>query len=65
MSDRRSSSEYDEFTKLIDRVLSVPRSVVKQRIEEHRKESENNPHRRGPKRKATNPCASRAGGDRR
>lgn len=43
--------EYDRFTNLVDQVLSVPHSVVKQRIEEHRKAAARNPHRRGPKSK--------------
>jgi hypothetical protein len=41
--------EYDRFTNLVDEVLSVPHSVIKQRIEEHREAVANNPHRRGPK----------------
>ncbi|PYP82355.1 MAG: hypothetical protein DMF61_26605 [Blastocatellia bacterium AA13] len=48
----RHSAEYDNFTKLVDRVLKVPHSVIKERIEEHRKESEKNPHKRGPKPKS-------------
>jgi hypothetical protein len=45
-------SEYDKFTSLVDRVLSVPHSVIKQRVEEHRKQAANNPNRPGPKPKA-------------
>ena len=41
--------EYDRFTNLVDQVLSVPHSVIKQRIEEHREAAAQNPHRRGPK----------------
>lgn len=59
-SKLRTSSEYDAFTKLVDQVLSVPHSVIKQRIEEHRRQAAQNPRRRGPKRKATKPSASRA-----
>jgi hypothetical protein len=43
--------EYDRFNNLVDQVLSVPHSVVKQRIEEHRAAVARNPHRRGPKSK--------------
>jgi len=43
--------QYDRFTNLVDTVLSVPHSVVKQRIEEHRRAVARNPHRRGPKSK--------------
>lgn len=42
-------SEYDRFTSLVDRVLAVPHGVIKQRIEEHRKQAALNPNRRGPK----------------
>jgi hypothetical protein len=42
-------SEYDKFTSLVDRVLSVPHSVIKERIEEHRKKAALNPNRPGPK----------------
>jgi hypothetical protein len=53
--------EFDAFTELVDRVLSVPHSVVKERLEEHRKEAEKNPQRRGPKPKAKKPSASGRG----
>jgi hypothetical protein len=43
--------EYDRFTDLVDQVLSVPHSIVQQRIEEHREAAAKNPHRRGPKSK--------------
>lgn len=41
--------EYDRFTNLVDRVLSVPHSVIQKRIEEHRRAAARNPHRPGPK----------------
>jgi hypothetical protein len=47
----KHSAEYDRFTALVDRVLSVPHSVIKERVEEHRKQAAQNPNRRGPKRK--------------
>ena len=55
----KSSEEYDRFTKLVDRVLSVPHAEIQRRQEEYRRQSEANPRRRGPKRKAS---ASRAPG---
>jgi len=42
-------TEYDRFTSLVDRVLAVPHSLIKQRVEEHRKQAANNPNRPGPK----------------
>ena len=44
--------EYERFTNLVDQVLSVPHSVIKERIEEHRRAVARNPHRPGPKRLA-------------
>jgi hypothetical protein len=47
----KGNVEYERFTNLVDRVLSVPHSVVQQRIEEHRRAVAENPNRRGPKSK--------------
>jgi hypothetical protein len=44
--------EYRAFTKLTDRLLSVPRDVVQQRVSAHREASAKNPRKRGPKPKA-------------
>ncbi len=57
----KHSAEYGAFTSLVDRVLAVPHSVIKQRIEEHRKKSAENPNRPGPKRKTVKPSASDLG----
>jgi hypothetical protein len=56
----KHSAEYERFTALVDRVMAVPHSVIKQRVEEHRKRAALNPNRPGakPKRKAVNPSAS-------
>ena len=56
----KSSVEYERFTALVDRVIAVPHSIIKQRVEEHRKQAAQNPHRRGPKpkQKAIKPSAS-------
>jgi hypothetical protein len=45
------TKEYDTFTNLVDRVLSVPHSEIQRRVEAHRKAAAKNPHRPGPKRK--------------
>ena len=55
----KHSGEYDAFTKLVDRVLAVPHSVIQERVEKHRKESDKNPRKRGPKPK-TSSASSRA-----
>jgi hypothetical protein len=54
----KHSAGYERFTALVDRVIAVPHSVIKQRVEEHRRKSAENPNRRGPKRKAVKPSAS-------
>ena len=52
-------SEYDKFTSLVDRVLSVPHSVIKERVDAERKQAAANPNRPGPKpkRKVKKPSA--------
>lgn len=50
------------FQDAMKKVLSVPHSVIKERIEEHRKEAALNPNRRGPKPKRKRGGASRAPG---
>jgi hypothetical protein len=45
----RHSDEFERFTSLVDRVLAVPHSVIKERVEEHRKQAALNPNRPGPK----------------
>jgi hypothetical protein len=45
----KHSDEYERFTSLIDRVLAVPHSVIKERVEEHRRQAAMNPNRPGPK----------------
>ena len=56
----KHSAEYEAFTSLVDQVLAVPHSVIKERVEQHRKQAALNPNRRGPKpkQKAVKPSAS-------
>jgi hypothetical protein len=66
MDDRTSPprpSEFEYFEKLLDRLLSVPRSVIEQRIKEYRQRSANDPHRRGPKKKKRPDTGSEGGSD--
>jgi len=44
-----TSEEYDRFTQLVDRVISVPKAEIRKREEEYKRQSEANPNRRGPK----------------
>jgi hypothetical protein len=48
----KHSAEYNRFANFVDRVLAVPHSVMKQRIEEDRRRIDANPSKPGPKRKA-------------
>ena len=39
----------ERFTALVDKVLAVPHSVIKARVEAHKREAAKNPDRPGPK----------------
>lgn len=52
MAKSPPSKEYVAFSRLTDRLLSVPRDVVQQRLNAHREATAKNPNKRGPKRKA-------------
>jgi hypothetical protein len=43
---------FERFQKVMKGVLAVPHSVIKDRIEEHRRQSALNPKKRGPKSKS-------------
>jgi len=45
----KHSAEFEAFDSLVGRVLVVPSSVIKHRVEEHRKRAALNPNRPGPK----------------
>jgi hypothetical protein len=44
----RASKEFQKFAKLTDRLLAVPRDVVQQRIEQHRKKVAATPNKLKP-----------------
>ena len=50
---KKPQSEYDAFTALVDKVLSVPKAEILRREAEYRKQADLNPKKRGPKRKTT------------
>lgn len=51
--------EMDAFTAIVDKVLSVPREEILRREAEYKKQVDQNPKKRGPKRKAVKrPSAS-------
>jgi hypothetical protein len=45
----KTSAEFDRFNALVGRVLSVPKAVLNQKLEEYERKSKSNPKRRGPK----------------
>ena len=47
----KHSKEFDAFTGLVDRVLTVPHSVIEKRMAEYREQADKNPRKRGPKKK--------------
>jgi hypothetical protein len=54
----KHSAEYDRFTRLVDKVLSVSKEEIDRREAEYRKRADANPRKRGPKRKVKPPSAS-------
>jgi hypothetical protein len=51
MKSKTNISEFDTFTKLVDRVLAVPHEEILRREKEYQEQAARNPKRRGPKRK--------------
>ena len=53
-----TSKEYQAFTSLVDRLLTVSKAEVDRRQAEYRKRVEQNPRKRGPKPKPVTASAS-------
>jgi hypothetical protein len=53
--DVTPSTEYDRFRRLLERLLTVPRTLVEVRLKDYRERSLANPRRRGPKRRKASP----------
>jgi len=54
-----SSKEFQAFTSLVNRLLTVPKAVVDERLAAHREQSDANPRKRGPKPKAKSSTSGR------
>jgi hypothetical protein len=54
----RPSKEYQAFTSLVDRLLTVPKDEIHRRHAEHKARSDKNPNKRGPKPKAMRPSTT-------
>lgn len=48
----RPSKEYQAFTSLVNRLLTVPKTAIVERMAAHRERSSQNPRKRGPKPKS-------------
>lgn len=48
-----TSAEFQAFTVMVDKLLSVPKSEILRREAEYRKRADANPRKRGPKRRVT------------
>lgn len=59
---QHTPSEYETFTHAVERIMSVPKSVILQRESEYKKHADANPHKRGPKPKVKRRRASRDSG---
>jgi hypothetical protein len=57
----RPTKEYQAFTSLVDKLLTVPKDEIVRRIEAEKAASAANPRRRGPKVKR--PSSSRDAGE--
>ena len=62
MPKSTANAEFDAFTRVVDKVLSVPKAEILRREAEYRKQADANPRKRGPKRKV-NPAASHDPGE--
>jgi hypothetical protein len=45
----RPTKEYQAFTSLVDRLLTVPKETLDKRVEAYQKQAAKNPRKRGPK----------------
>ncbi len=51
----KHSSEYEAFTNLVDHLMTVTPEAMRRREAAYKKQSDANPRKRGPKRKAVKP----------
>jgi hypothetical protein len=58
MPKARPSKEFTAFDKLTKGLLTVPKEALKDRMDEHKAQSAQNPNKRGPKPKGVTPSTS-------
>jgi hypothetical protein len=54
----RPTKEYQAFTLLVDKLLTVPKDEINRRVEREKAASAANPRKRGPKPKVKRPSSS-------
>jgi hypothetical protein len=59
----RPTKEYQAFTSMVDKLLTVPRNEIVRRIEAEKAASAANPRKRGPKPKVKTSDASHDAGE--
>lgn len=60
---RKPKTEFEEFTKLVDRVLAVPHKEILRREKEYKEQLARKPKRPGPKRKVKPSAVARESTD--
>lgn len=58
MSKDRPSKQFAAFERTLDDLLAVPKSVLDERMREHREKAALNPKKRGPKTKVKQPSGA-------
>ena len=53
MPKDRPSKEFKSFDALMSKLLTVPKTALKERLDQHKAQSAQNPNKRGPKPKAS------------
>jgi hypothetical protein len=51
-TSKKPPDDFQTFTRTVDRLLSVPKAEITRREQEYRKTADQNPRKRGPKKKA-------------
>jgi len=53
MAKARPSKEFKAFDTLMGKLLTVPKTALQERIDQHKAQAAQNPNKRGPKPKAS------------
>jgi hypothetical protein len=53
----KANHDFDTFTNIVDRLLTVPHDEIQRREREYRERAAKNPRKRGPKKKIKTPVS--------